>query len=96
MDWSIISIVNINFYKKPLNDNELQAIEELFRKDNEVDNLNVHPMQLSFYIWGKKNVNYGILDKAKDKLKEMGFSNFEILAKKYALSGEGYHYRSQI
>ena len=96
MGWSIISVVEINFNKKLLDDNELRVIEELFRKDNEVDNLNVHPRQLTFYIWGKESVSYGILDKVKDKLKEIGYSDFEISAKEYALSGKGYHYRSQI
>ena len=69
MDWSIISVVEISFNEKLLSDNELQVIEELFRKDNNVDNLNVHPRQLTFYIWGKDSVDYDILDKVKDKLK---------------------------
>ena len=96
MDWSIISMVQIDFNTKTLNDEDMQAIEELLRKDNDVDNLNVHPRSLSFYIWGKEKVDYGILDGLRDRLKELGYNDFEISAREYAASGKGYNYSSQI
>lgn len=96
MDWSIISIAQVDFYNKTLNDDDLRLVEELLRTNDDVDNLNVHPAALNFYIWGKEKVNYAILDKLRDRLKDMGYTNFEISAIEYETTGKGYHYSSQI
>jgi hypothetical protein len=96
VDWSIIAIVQIDFNARILSDADVQAVEGLLRKDNDVDNLNVHPRSLSFYIWGKEKVGYGVLDGLRDRLRELGYDDFEISAREYAASGKGYHYRSQM
>jgi hypothetical protein len=92
MDWSILSIVRIDFPTKALTEDTIQTIEELLRKEENIDNLGIHSKMVSFYIWSRRTVDYTILDALKRKLKSLGYVDFEISAEEYAKSGKGYRY----
>jgi hypothetical protein len=88
-----LSIVKVKFDSK-LSDEEAQVIENLLRTDVDVEALSFDCDIMTFHIWGKETIDYGILDTIKDKLEKMGYSNFEINALEYKRVSVAYHYRS--
>ncbi|MEI8350564.1 MAG: hypothetical protein WCI77_10490 [Candidatus Omnitrophota bacterium] len=88
-----LSIVKVGFDNK-LSDEEAQVIESLLRTDVDVEALSFDCDVMTFHIWGKEKIDYGILDTIKDKLEKMGYSNFEINALEYKKMSVMYHYRS--
>ncbi len=94
MTWTVLSFVNVTFANSRLADDHVQPLEELLRKDGNVDNLTVHLKGVSFHLWAHQAIDYTVLDTLKKKLIDLGYADFEITAEEYAKSGKGYHYAS--
>lgn len=88
-------MVAVVFHKKKLSEEATQEIVKLLRKDAAVDNLSIHNQGITFYIWGKEEVDFRILDELKKKLKTLEYEWFSITAEEYLKTKKGYSYDSQ-
>jgi len=92
VNWSVIAIVQIEFFKKELAEKDIEEIVEELRPNANIDNLNIHTEKITFFMWGDKELDYAIMEKIKSKLNSLGYSDFGITADEYVKSGKGYRY----
>jgi len=93
MEGSSLAIVEISFPGQSLEEKDAQKIEALLRQDGAVNNLSIHNDKMVFFIWGKNNVDYQILDQIKNKLPKDKI--FVISADEYKETGKKYYHASK-
>jgi len=92
MEWKTLAIVEIDFNKKELTEENTQPLEEFLKKFENIDNLIILKNRLTFYMGSHEKINYNLLVDLKEKLKSLGYIDFEVFAKEYIENGIKYHY----
>jgi hypothetical protein len=95
MQWLAFAIAQISFSEKEPGAEDLQAIESLLERYEDVDNLAVHNGVITFYLWGEEEIDYSVLDRIREELKKKRLSGFVLSATEYMGTGKKYYYASR-
>ena len=91
MNWHAMAIVQICCTGELLKYDDVQKIETLLRNGKDINNLSVHSDRMTFFMWAKDRVDYGVLNQIKERLTNTG-KEFLIFAQEYLSTDRQYSY----